>query len=173
MSLKYNLLKDPKETKTIFVLCFSESLNSKSFDKSYSFVGLKISNKVSSYGFEGTFMEKLTILAAGKDNDIDIVFIGLGKRKDLDYEKVFKAFSSITYNETQKKYKDEAITIIYPDNFSKKFIETSLDGINNGHYVFDKYKSKKSNISDKTINLVLNKVGKSLFNTADLTIFIN
>ncbi|MEC9381793.1 MAG: leucyl aminopeptidase [Thermodesulfobacteriota bacterium] len=164
MSLKYNLLKDPKETKTIFVPCFSESLNSKSFDKSYSFVGFKISNKVSSYGFEGTFMEKLTILAAGKDNDIDIVFIGLGKRKDLDYEKVFKAFSSITYNETQKKYTDEAITIIYPDNFSKKFIETSLDGINNGHYVFDKYKSKKSNIADKTINLVLNKVGKSLFN---------
>ena len=36
MSLKYNLLKDPKETKTIFVLCFSESLNSKSFDKSYT-----------------------------------------------------------------------------------------------------------------------------------------
>ena len=160
MSLNINLIKPKDLSGCIFIPLFAESLKS-TFYKS---IGINISSKVSSYKFEGLFLERLNFLSVGEGGHQDIVLIGLGSKKDLDHEKVFKAFSSITYNEVQKKYKDKEISIIYPTNFSDKYITSSIDGLNNGHYVFDKYKTKKNNISDVSINL---SIGKSNRRTID------
>ena len=61
MSLNINLIKPKDLSGCIFIPLFAESLKS-TFYKS---IGINISSKVSSYKFEGLFLERLNFLSVG------------------------------------------------------------------------------------------------------------
>jgi len=171
MSLKFNITDSYGLPCNIFVPVFSDSLKDES-----SGLASSIAIIAKKYNFEASFMEKFrshwpdVARTLKKGNMLasavwakDVELIGLGTKKDLNHERIFQAFSSITYGEIQKKYYNKEISILYPDYLeeSEEFLHTSINGLNNGHYVFDKYKTKKNNLSDLTINLVISKMRKS------------
>ena len=53
---------------------------------------------------------------------------------------------------------------MYPAGFNNNLLPASINGLNNGHYSYDKYKTKKSNISNLSINLVIDKVSTPTLN---------
>ena len=142
MSLQLNKLKLASASGTLFLPLFKDSL--KKTNLFQKLLGFDLLKRLRSYKFEASTMEKLSLELADSENLSSVVLIGLGARKDADQEKIFKAFSSITYSETQKKYKTKEITIVYPDGFNKNLLPASINGLNNGHYSYDKYKTKKN-----------------------------
>ena len=159
MLLEFNKSNTDSMSGNLYVPLFSDSLkNLISLQKMLNF---NISKKLNSYKFEATIMEKLSLDSIEGSNLSNITFIGLGAKKDINEERVFKVFSSITYGETQKKYRIKENTILYPNNFGTNLVFSSINGLNNGHYVYDKYKTKKSNISDLSINLIVKKISAS------------
>ena len=153
MSLQLNKSKLASASGTLFLPLFKDSL--KKTNLFQKLLGFDLLKKLRLYKFEASTMEKLSLELADSENLSNVVLIGLGAKKDVDQEKIFKAFSSITYSETQKKYKTKEITIVYPAGFNNNLLPASINGLNNGHYSYDKYKTKKSNISNLSINLPL------------------
>ncbi|MEE2702162.1 MAG: leucyl aminopeptidase [Thermodesulfobacteriota bacterium] len=162
MSLQLNKSKLASASGTLFLPLFKDSL--KKTNLFQKLLGFDLLKKLRLYKFEASTMEKLSLELADSENLSNVVLIGLGAKKDADQEKIFKAFSSITYSETQKKYKTKEITIVYPAGFNNNLLPASINGLNNGHYSYDKYKTKKSNISNLSINLVIDKVSTPTLN---------
>ena len=132
MSIQLNKSKLASASGTLFLPLFKDSL--KKTNLFQKLLGFDLLKKLRSYKFEASTMEKLSLELADSKNLSNVVLIGLGAKKDVDQEKIFKAFSSITYSETQKKYKTNEITIVYPAGFNNNLLPASINGLNTVSY---------------------------------------
>ena len=109
--------------------------------------------------FEGNFQESL---AFNTSNDY-LSLIGIGDKKDLSPEKIFKIGSFITYSIVNSKKNIKSLEIVLPTFFKAKELEKFLMGLFYGHYYFDKYKTKKSNLTDINVSIVLKSINRTNF----------
>jgi leucyl aminopeptidase len=143
----------------LYVPINSEAINTlKILEKD---LNIKFLTHLNSLQFKGNFMEKCTFEVLNQKNSYSITFIGLGKSKTLDEEKVFKVFSFITYSRIKSKKKIKESSIIMPDCLSYELLSLSIQGLYNGFYSFDKYKSKKDNLSLYKLGLTSKSVTSS------------
>lgn len=136
------------------------------------------SRLLKSNNFKGEFMEKASFNILNNNSHVSVTFIGLGKRKEVNQEKTFKCFSSITYSRIKEKSNVKELSIVYPDLLDKDLFEISVEGLNNGFYSYDKYKSKKDNLSPLSLSLIVEDfstlaVTKIVNNSSNLYLGVN
>ena len=128
-------------------------------------LGVSFLRELKSSEFKYSFMEKVSFQILGKNKAININFIGLGEANKLDEEMVFKAFSSITYSRIKSKKTIKNLSVIFPVSIDKKLISLCIQGLYNGFYTFDKYKSKKDNSSQLKVGINLELITTNQFNS--------
>ncbi|GIR28966.1 hypothetical protein CM15mP43_05900 [bacterium] len=135
-------------------------------NKTFSIYGdlkKQISLFAESQSFEGNYNEFLVFNDIDNEKSSSKKFIGLGVKKELNNEKIFRCASSITYSIVSSKQKISSLQIVLPDSFDNIKVEKFLMGLFYGHYYFDKYKSKKSNLNDINITIISNNLSSSTF----------
>tara|TARA_B100000579_G_scaffold99783_1_gene79279 strand:+ start:29082 stop:30560 length:1479 start_codon:yes stop_codon:yes gene_type:complete len=148
----------------IYVPLFDGDFNS--LKKLESNLGIQFIGKLKSNGFKGNYMEKTNLDILANKKNISLNFIGLGKKNDLDEEKIFKIFSFITYSRIKSKKKLKSSSIFYPESLDRDLFNLSIEGLYNGFYSFDKYKTKKDNTSAYKISVNANFVNEKYFKSA-------
>ena len=161
MSLNFNISKSESFCNDVFHYIHKNEI--KSLTRKYPHHKDLIMNEVESNNFEGSYNESLTFNLVLNEQNIRITILGLGEKKELSNEKIFRISSSITYKLTLLKKKMSSIDISLPSSFSKNDCENVLLGLSNGHYAFDKYKTKKANLDDLSINIVFGSVKSNVF----------
>ena len=141
MSLNFNISKSESFCSDVFHYIHKNEI--KSLTRKYPHHKDLIMNEVESNNFEGSYNESLTFNLVLDEQNTRITILGLGDKKELSNEKIFRISSSITYKLTLLKKKISSIDISLPSSFTKNDCENVLLGLSNGHYAFDKYKTKK------------------------------
>ncbi|MEC7925131.1 MAG: leucyl aminopeptidase [Thermodesulfobacteriota bacterium] len=147
--------------KTTYHVLLKTELN-----KTFSIYGnlkKQISHFAETQSFEGNYNESLVFNDIDNEKSSSKKFIGLGVKKELNNEKIFRCASSITYSIVSSKQKISSLQIVLPDSFDNIKVEKFLMGLFYGHYYFDKYKSKKSNLNDIDISIISNNLSSSTF----------
>lgn len=88
--------------------------------------------------------KKLSLLYEGYKGNEKILFVGLGKKKDVDLEKVRKAFGMAV--KKVKELKLEEFSVFFrkiPGLSDQEAANAMVEGIALGNYSFDKYKTKE------------------------------
>jgi leucyl aminopeptidase len=120
--------------------------------------GLSIARKAIKKGFfKGEFKEKM-ILSDGHGKAKRILLVGLGKKKELDREKVRKAYAGAV--QAAKALKIESILIEFKGLRGLEDHEVAAavtEGLLLGNYVFDKYKTKKKGDKEVKEAVILHK----------------
>jgi len=161
MSLNFNISKSESFCSDVFHYIHKNEI--KSLTQKYPHHKDLIMNEVESNNFEGSYNESLTFNLVLDEQNTRITILGLGDKKELSNEKIFRISSSITYKLTLIKKKISSIDISLPSSFTKNDCENVLLGLSNGHYAFDKYKTKKANLDDLSINIVFGSVKSNVF----------
>ena len=160
-----NLYKitNKKVSNTLFIPVLNGGLNSlKSLESN---LGVRFLFELKNSQFKADFMEKASFQVLAEKKTININFIGLGEAKKLDEERVFKAFSSITYSQIKSKKRTKDLSIIFPITIDKKLINLAIQGLYNGFYSFDKYKTKKDNFSLLKVGIDIDSITSGQFST--------
>jgi len=161
MSLNFNLSKS--ETLHNDVFHFVSKNEIKSLTKKYPLHKDIIIQEVDINNFQGSYNESLSFNIVLNGQSVRLTVLGLGDKKELSNEKIFRISSSITYKLTLLKNKMSSIDISLPSSFTSDDCENVFLGLYNGHYAFDKYKTKKANLNDLNINVVLDSIKPKVF----------
>ena len=100
---------------TTYHVLLSTELN-KSFS-AYGNLKKQISQFAQSQSFEGNFNESFIFNEIDNEKSSSKKFIGLGTKKDLTNEKIFRCASSITYSIVSSKQKISSLQIVLPNSF--------------------------------------------------------
>jgi len=159
--LKIYKRNNTKMSSTMYIPVFMSSFSDLKFLESQ--IGVKFLTRLKSSNYIGNFMEKISFEIINNSKAYTLNFIGLGSKKELDEEKVFKAFSYFAYSRVKSKIKIKDSTLIYPKSFNKNLVALSIQGLFNGFYSFDKYKSKKDNLSVFKIGVQIDSISDTQF----------
>ncbi len=161
MSLNFNLSKSETLNNDAFYFVNKSEINS--LTKKYPLHKDIIMHEVDINNFQGSYNESLTFNIVLNGQNVRLTVLGLGDKKELSNEKIFRISSSITYKLLLSKNKMSSIDIFLPKSFTKDDCENVFLGLYNGHYSFDKYKTKKANLNDLNINIVVDSIKHNVF----------
>ena len=100
-------ISNNKLSSEIHIPINSDGINSlKSLESS---LDVKFVSRLRDAQFKGSLMERCSFEVISQKKNLSINFIGLGEKNQLDEEKVFKVFSSITYSRVKSKKKNKRI----------------------------------------------------------------
>ncbi|MGL5244276.1 MAG: leucyl aminopeptidase [Sarcina sp.] len=126
------------------------------FEENLEVVDEEINNKLNKLKLKGKIKgslgETVNLIKCINDDIQDIVILGLGKEKDIDKEKLRRAFGKVQKNIKQLKSEEVVIQVINIKGISiGDFIKIAYEGLNLSAYKFDKYKSDKED--EKIVNI--------------------
>ena len=152
-------ISNNKLSSEIHIPINSDGINSlKSLESS---LDVKFVSRLRDAQFKGSLMERCSFEVISQKKNLSINFIGLGEKNQLDEEKVFKVFSSITYSRVKSKKKIKESSVIIPECLNIDLLSMSFQGLYNGFYAFDKYKTKKDDLSPYKIGIKVSSYSSS------------
>ncbi len=134
--------------------------NEKALDAVLVFEGEKVENKVFEIMNEkGLFLGKEgeILIYRNLENTEKVALIGLGKEKNLTLDKVRRIFFNLAKEMENKKETEINVEIPKLNGMcTRRTYMAALEGMIHAEYKFDKYKTEKVNILEKTVNFTVN-----------------
>ncbi|MCD2345546.1 leucyl aminopeptidase [Clostridium guangxiense] len=131
----------------------------KNFDKAKGFENT-VRHLFDTERFKAEFNEIFTLSCLKDDNYQNLVFIGLGKEKEVTSEKIRVAFSTVIKKCRKLKVEKVYVNSIYVEGLGfNELVNAMIEGIGFGDYKFNKYKSDKK--EQKDIEICIGNVPSS------------